>query len=147
MKKPLPPAYFLASLIGIVLLHIFLPVSRYLNFPWNLLGLVPLAAGIYLNIVADRGFKTRGTTVTPFEESSSLVQEFPFSVTRNPMYLGITLMLLGAALLLGTIGALIPVPLFPLLMDVLFIRTEELMLAKTFGAEWQEYRARVRRWI
>ena len=63
------------------------------------------------------------------------------------MYLGITLMLLGVALLLGTVSALLPVAAFPILMDIRFVRVEERMLAEAFGPEWELYHARVRRWF
>jgi protein-S-isoprenylcysteine O-methyltransferase Ste14 len=63
------------------------------------------------------------------------------------MYLGMSLLLLGIALLLGTVATLVPVVVFPYVMDCIFIRTEEKMLAETFGREWEEYRSRVRRWI
>ena len=63
------------------------------------------------------------------------------------MYLGMSLLLLGVALLLGTVAALIPVVIFPYVMDRIFVRIEEKMLAETFGREWEEYQSRVRRWI
>ena len=63
------------------------------------------------------------------------------------MYLGLSLLLLGIALLLGTVAALLPVVVFPYVIDRIFIRIEEKMLDETFGREWGEYRSRVRRWI
>jgi protein-S-isoprenylcysteine O-methyltransferase Ste14 len=58
-----------------------------------------------------------------------------------------SLLLLGVALLLGTVAALIPAVIFPYVMDRVFMRMEEKMLAETFGREWEEYQSRVRRWI
>ena len=63
------------------------------------------------------------------------------------MYLGVTLMLLGIGLLLGTVSPLIPVVAFAISMDLRFIRVEEGMLAETFGQAWEQYRTRVRRWF
>jgi protein-S-isoprenylcysteine O-methyltransferase Ste14 len=63
------------------------------------------------------------------------------------MYLGMVAILLGIALLFGTVSPLIPVALFGFLMDIRFIRVEERLLAETFGEEWAKYRAAVRRWI
>jgi protein-S-isoprenylcysteine O-methyltransferase Ste14 len=147
MNKVLPPTYFLLTLILIAALHIWLPVYRYVSFPLNLLGVVPLVLGVVLNIIADNGFKRHDTTVKPFEQSSALVTSFPFSMSRNPMYLGITLMLLGVAVLLGSISCLAPALIFPVVIDRIFISTEERMLAETFGSDWQQYRSEVRRWI
>jgi protein-S-isoprenylcysteine O-methyltransferase Ste14 len=145
--KLLPPSYFLASLVAVAVLHFLFPILAFQGLPWSLAGLVLVAAGVYLNLVADRLFKTHETTVKPFQESSSLVDAFPFSVSRNPMYLGMTAILLGIAFLLGTVGALVPALLFPVVMDFRFIRGEEEMMSATFGRAWDDYRARVRRWL
>ena len=145
--KTLPPTYFLLALVATVLLHFGWPIHRYWEFPRSLIGIAPLAVGIALNVVADRQFKRHQTTVKPFEQSSALVTAFPFSISRNPMYLGVTLMLLGIALLFGSVSALLPVAAFAILMDRRFVRLEERMLAEQFGNEWSDYRAQVRRWL
>jgi len=147
MKKALPPTYFLLALVVMAVLHLLWPIRRYWGFPLNLVGVVPLAFGIFLNVVADRQFARHQTTVKPFEQSSALVTAFPFSLTRNPMYLGVTLMLLGIALLFGTISALMPAVAFAILMDLRFVRVEERMLAENFDGDWEQYRTRVRRWL
>ena len=143
----LPPVYFLGSLIAMSVLHFVVPLYRYWTFPAALFGTLPLALGVFLNVVADRQFQRNHTTVRPFEQSSTLVTSFPFSVTRNPMYVGVTLMLLGVAMLLGTATSLVPAFVFPVLMHRLFVRAEEAMLAEAFGDDWGEYRGSVRRWI
>ena len=145
--KVLPPVYFLLALVAMAGLHFVWPGVQYVSFPGNLIGLVPLGAGVALNAAADRQFKQHRTTVKPFQESSALVTGFPFSVSRNPMYVGITLMLVGVALLLGTVTPWVPVVVFAILMDRRFVSVEERMLAETFGSEWETYRIRVRRWI
>jgi protein-S-isoprenylcysteine O-methyltransferase Ste14 len=63
------------------------------------------------------------------------------------MYLGMDLILIGVALLLGTVSCLVPVVAFAYTMNRVFVPVEEQMLAETFGEEWEKYRARVRRWI
>ena len=146
-EKALPPIYILLALAAMAALHFLVPVYRYWSFPLTLSGVAPLVLGVLLNVTADRQFKTHETTVKPFQRSAALVTAFPFSISRNPMYLGLSLLLLGIALLLGTLAALVPVVVFPYVMDRIFIRTEEKMLAKTFGGEWEDYRSRVRRWI
>jgi len=147
LSKTLPPTYFLLALVAMPALHLVWPLLRYWEFPINLIGLVPLACGIVLNVVADRQFKHHQTTVKPFEKSSALVTAFPFSFSRNPMYLGITLMLLGVALHFGTVSPLVPVAAFAILMDLYFIRVEERMLADSFSHDWEKYRSLVRRWL
>lgn len=147
MKRALPPTYVLLAIVGMTLLHFVLPLGRYWSFPLTLIGIGPLVLGIILNLTADRQLKRHRTTVKPFERSSSLVTSFPYSVSRNPMYLGITLMLLGVALLFGTVSPLLLAVLFPIVLERRFIRLEERMLAEAFGGEWERYRARVRRWL
>ncbi|UCG85615.1 MAG: isoprenylcysteine carboxylmethyltransferase family protein [Gemmatimonadota bacterium] len=147
MTQALPPTYFLVAVILAVALHLAFPVLRFWTVPLSLVGIVPLILGIVLNLTADHRFKQYQTTVKPFEQSASLVTEFPFSISRNPMYLGLTLMLLGVALLLGSVSSLVPVLLFPYVMNYVFIRQEEQQLAATFGTDWERYSSRVRRWI
>ncbi len=147
LARVLPPTYFLLALVAMTLLHFLWPIHRYGELPLTLIGIAPLALGISLNVVADRRFKHHQTTVKPFEQSSALITAFPFSISRNPMYLGITLMLLGIALLFGTVSALMPAVAFVILMDRRFVRLEERMLAERFGKEWSQYRAQVRRWL
>ena len=147
MKKVLPPIYFLGAIVLAVLLHFLIPLHQILAFPWRLLGLAPLVTGIVLNLLADQTFKKHDSTVKPFEESNALVTNGVFGVTRNPMYLGMALILLGIALLLGSVTPFAVVVLFVALFDRMFISPEERMLADTFRDQFRQYRERVRRWI
>ncbi len=147
MKKPLPPTYLLAAIVLIVLLHFLWPVARILPFPWNLVGIIPVVIGLTVTLVADQSFKKHETTVKPFEESSALVTDGVFRISRNPMYLGFVLLLCGIVLLFGSITPIGVVVVFAVLMDVVFIRVEEHMLREKFGEEWEAYRRRVRRWL
>ena len=63
------------------------------------------------------------------------------------MYLGFVLILIGVALLLGTLSPYIIVAGFALLLEVKFIRMEEMKLAATFGIKWEMYKQRTRRWL
>ena len=147
MKKILPPTYFLAAIVIMVAFHFLLPLRKPISFPWRLLGLVPLTAGIILNILADRAFKIIRTTVKPFEKSSTLVTEGVFRVSRHPMYLGMILIVTGIGLLMGSATPWLLVILLAILFDRHFIKTEEQMLEETFGDPFREYRKQVRRWI
>jgi protein-S-isoprenylcysteine O-methyltransferase Ste14 len=149
MKKNgfLPPTYLLAAMVAMIVLHFVFPLTRIVPTPWNLLGLIPLGLGVALNLLADRAFKVVQTTVKPFEESSALVTDGAFRISRNPMYLGYVLILLGLGVLMRSLGPLIIIPIFALLMDRIFIQEEEQMLETRFGETWAIYKARVRRWI
>ena len=145
--KFLPPAYLFASLASMVLLSLFIPLYALIPYPWNATGLLPLALGVALNASTDNVLKKHDTTVKPFEVSTTLITTGVFNFSRNPMYLGMVLILIGAALLLGTLSPLITIPLFAITMDRIFIFAEEKMLEKRFGDEWKQYKTNVRRWI
>ncbi|MCP4167781.1 MAG: isoprenylcysteine carboxylmethyltransferase family protein [Chloroflexi bacterium] len=147
MNRILPPTYFFCAIVLAVLLHFLLPVHQFFAFPWRLLGLVPLLIGVLLNVLADRTFKKYGTTVKPFEDSNALVTAGVFNVTRNPMYLGMVLILLGAASLLGSVTPFAAFIFLGVLLDYMFISPEEQMLEDIFGDQFRQYRKRVRRWI
>jgi len=146
-KTPLPPTYLFTAIVVMVLLHFLFPIVEVVPYPWLLLGCVPLIFGITLNLIADKAFKQNHTTVKPFEESTSLITTGVFRLSRHPMYLGMVLILIGIAMLLGSLLSFLIIPVFAVLMDVIFIRAEENMLADKFGDTWQKYQAKVRRWI
>jgi protein-S-isoprenylcysteine O-methyltransferase Ste14 len=146
-KRTLPPTYFLASLALMAALAFTLPVAPLLSGWQRAIGLVPIAAGVWLNLAADRAFKELGTTVRPFERSSALATGGVFRLSRNPMYLGMILMLIGVALLLGALSPLLVAAGFAAIIDTRFVPAEEQMLAETFGDAWTAYRDRTRRWI
>jgi protein-S-isoprenylcysteine O-methyltransferase Ste14 len=143
----MPTTYLLGAVIACLALHFIVPFLDIIPSPWRLLGIVPILLGIWLNLSADGAFKRARTTVKPYEESSSLIQDGVFSRSRNPMYLGFTLILLGVAILLGSISPFIIVAAFPLVIDRAFIRMEEAMLESRFGEEWRDYRSKVGKWM
>lgn len=146
-RKIIPPVYLLCSLLAMTALHYLAPIARFATPPWSYLGLLPLLAGIVMSAVAAGSFKRAGTPVVPFEPSTVLVTGGMFRVTRNPMYLGMILSLLGAAVLFGTVGALLPIPVFAWIIQSQFIVGEERFLEEIFGSAYLTYKKRVRRWI
>ena len=147
-KNPiLPPTYWMGSIIAMLALHYFLPVIEMIDVPWNWVGIFPILAGLMLNLSADRAFKVARTTVKPFQTSTALVTGGVFRISRHPMYLGMALSLLGLALLLGSLFPFLVVLVFSLIMEYVFIRTEEKMLRETFGEAYAAYADRVRKWI
>ena len=147
MRPLYPPGYFLASIALQLTLHRLLPVARVLAFPWTLSGLVPIGFGAYLNIAADRAFKVSRTTVKPFQRARVLLTEGIFRLTRNPMYLGMVLALVGVAIALGTLSPFFVCPPFAVLLHFRFILSEERLLAETFGSNWNAYSKKTRRWV
>ncbi len=146
-KQALPPTYLLVSLLLMLAFHYLFPIFRLVPGLWVLSGILPMVLGIGVNIVADRLFTQARTTVNSFGEPTILVTEGVFKITRNPMYLGMVLVLLGVAIMLGSLSTFLVIPIFVWLITVRFIKFEERMLADKFGSKWLDYATRVRRWI
>ena len=94
-----------------------------------------------------RLFKQMMTTVKPHEHPTSLITTGPFRVSRHPMYVGMAAILLGIAVLLGSLSPFCTPLLYVILMEVLFIPKEEKNLEEAFGEEFFDYKREVRRWI
>jgi protein-S-isoprenylcysteine O-methyltransferase Ste14 len=146
-KQILPPTYVLMALIVMLILHFALLVVRFIPTPWHLLGLIPLALGVALNLIADSAFRIAGTTVNLFKESTVLKTDGVYGFSRHPMYLGFVLALIGVAILLGSLSSWLVLPIFVILMEIVFIRVEERMLEEKFGPAWLAYKKKVRRWL
>jgi protein-S-isoprenylcysteine O-methyltransferase Ste14 len=147
IKKILPPTYVLLSILLMVALHFLYPGAAIIPPPWNLLGVIPIGFGIWINLSADRAFHRAQTTVKPFEEPAALIVDGTYGISRHPMYLGFVAILVGIAFLLGSLTPYLIVIVFAVLMDALFIRIEEQNLAQKFGTDWMVYKSKVRRWI
>lgn len=147
MKKILPPSYFAFCLIITVLLHYLLPLKQIINYPNNFLGFLFFVVGGILNIWTDQLFKKQNTTVKPDERPSTFIQTGPFKISRNPMYLGMTILLIGIGFVLGSVISFTGFVLFLVAMEVAFIPQEEINLQEKFGEEYLAYKKKVRRWI
>jgi protein-S-isoprenylcysteine O-methyltransferase Ste14 len=106
-------------------------------------------ASVVLATASARSFRQRGTTLDPFHpaQASVLVTTGPNAVSRNPMYVGLTGLLMSNAIRLRSWTALLPVAVFVLAIDRLQIRSEESALLAHFGADYEAYRVAVPRWL
>lgn len=148
MKKgPLPPSYWLISLVLSIVLYLELPVMQVIPPPWHWLGLALVVLGGVVTIWTDQMFKRAQTTVKPHETPSTLITHGPYRFSRHPMYAFMTLILLGAAVFLGSLTAFVGPVLFLLAVELLFIPKEEEAMAEAFGDEYVKYRQNVRRWL
>ena len=142
-KQILPPTYLVIALILMVILHFAFPLIKIIPLPWSVLGLIPIIFGGILNFLADASLHKAGTTVKPFEESTALNTDSVYGISRHPMYLGFVLILAGVSILLGSLSPWVIIPVFAILMEVVFIRVEESMLDEKFGSAWLEYKKNV----
>jgi len=146
-RRIVPPVYLVLHIMVMVLLHMTMPGRTWLRSPWTFAGAVPALVGLTLGLLAVWRFKSAGTTIRPFQEARSLVVAGPFRISRNPMYLGMALLLIGLAISLGTTTPWIGIPSFVFMIDRLIIPHEEAALADKFGNDFAQYRTRVRRWL
>ena len=146
-KRIMPTTYLLIAILAVIAIHFLFPVAMIIPPVWNLVGIIPLVLGVVINLVADGAFHKANTTVKPFEESTALVTDGIFKISRNPMYLGFILVLIGVAVLLRSLSPYVVILAFVILIQAMFIPVEEQMLAEKFGAGWQEYRRNTRRWL
>jgi protein-S-isoprenylcysteine O-methyltransferase Ste14 len=144
-----PPIIALAAAALIWALHRWLPLAHLITSPWNALGAVIGALGIVINLAAFRRFRRVGTTVNPLDPSKAtlLLTDGIFSLTRNPMYLGLLLLLVGWAIWLGSTGVWLVPPLFWVVITYGQIVPEERALTRLFGERYLTYKGAVARWI
>ena len=145
--RVLPPVWFLLALVLMAVLHVRLPVARWLPWPYTLAGLALIAGGMVVAALASRQFMRRQTAIRPFDASRVLVTDGLYRYTRNPMYLGMVLILLGTGTVLGSVTPLLVTPAFAAFITVAFIAREERHLESQFGDDDRAFRARVRRWL
>ncbi len=147
-RSPQPPLLFLGCLLlgaGLRFLHpldLGLPLTLRLGLGGLLLGLVALHGGWGLLT-----FRRMGTTPEPNGTASALLTSGPFRWTRNPLYLGLATLLVCFGVLLDSLWILALAPVLVLLLDRLVILREEARLRAQFGAAYETYSRRVRRWL
>jgi len=125
-----------------------LPSPLGLPFEVRAVGLLVVAAGVVFFFKAVFAFKNHATTILPFEDDSqNLMVDGVFRVSRNPIYLGETIMLAGTCIMWGHAWPWLSVALFVVGIDRSVIRWEENALQHRFGSVYTEYRRRTRRWI
>jgi protein-S-isoprenylcysteine O-methyltransferase Ste14 len=148
LKVP-PVAVTLAASLGMAVVAWLTPFLRVCLPARGLVASAIGLAGLAVCWVGVASFRRAHTTVNPMapDAASSLVQSGIYAHTRNPMYLGMALMLVGWAAYLSNPAALAIVPLFVLYLGRFQIAPEERALTALFGAEFSDYAARVRRWL
>jgi protein-S-isoprenylcysteine O-methyltransferase Ste14 len=140
-------------IIMIVMLGLIWAVSRLHPSTFDLgvvvrgTGWLVLLCGVSLLTVAARLFKAKGTTVNPTKEPEKLVTSGLYHVTRNPMYLGMVMILSGFPFVLDSmIGLIFPV-IFFLFMDRVVIPEEEKVVEGVFEEAYRKYKSQTRRWL
>lgn len=150
MRLLVPPPVQAAICVGLMAL-----VARYVpelnfSFPFQIaVAGVFAAVGIVIDLSSLRMFYKNQTTVSPLspDKTSSLVTGGIYRFTRNPMYLGLAIILTGVAIWFGNYGALVIVPCFVWYVTKYQIVPEEEALLEKFGVEYADYCATTSRWF
>jgi protein-S-isoprenylcysteine O-methyltransferase Ste14 len=144
--KDIPPTYFLIATLLAAIPHFFLAQYNIIFFPFNWLGLLPLLLG-FLLISQARNELEKYDTPHNFGPSTILVKSGVFNFSRNPMYLGMILTLVGIAILFQNPFSLLAPAFFFLVIALKFIPFEEEKMATEIGEPYLQYRQNVRRWL
>ena len=115
----------------------------------NFFGSIMIISGFIIILSAIILFKKYKTTITPLNPSNStkLITVGIYKFSRNPMYLGLLLVLLGISFMINIIGGFLLIPLFILYLNLFQIIPEENAMVDLFKDEFLEYKKNVRRWI
>jgi protein-S-isoprenylcysteine O-methyltransferase Ste14 len=144
---PWPPIVFGVAAVAAV------GVGRALPLPWRLpagvraIGGAALAAGLGIDVAAMATMRWHRANILPHRPATTLVTSGPFALTRNPIYLGNTLALAGAGLLLSNPWLPVGAILAARAVARLAILPEERHMAARFGEDWAAYARRVPRWL
>ncbi|MEO1045190.1 MAG: isoprenylcysteine carboxylmethyltransferase family protein [Pseudomonadota bacterium] len=112
---------------------------------WIGVGLI--ATGIAIVIVSLGLFSQAGENPEPWTESETIIARGPYRHSRNPMYLGMAMLMLGFAFWQDSAGTLFFLPFAVLAIDRFVIRAEEIYLTRRFGKPYTDYLKKVRRWL
>lgn len=151
MSNPkIPPPIVGAVCAGFIALIAYFKLGPYFAAPFALWVAIFLACtGLLIAFLSVKAFGKAKTTIHPLVpmKTKSLVVSGMNRISRNPMYLGMLLILIGVAVYFGYVAGLFPAALFMFYITQFQIKPEEAALSQLFGEEYEIYKSRVRRWI
>ena len=144
-----PPAWMLLFAAAMWALDRYWPIATIIAAPWTRIGWWLMAAAPLAPVSAIIQFRRAGTTANPLDDAkvTALVTDGIYGWTRNPMYLGLSVLLLGWAIHLGTLSPFVLPPLFVVLITQIQIVPEEHALRERFGEDYARYCRDVSRWL
>ena len=148
IKTKIPPP--LVALIFGFLVNYSKNIFPKIEIGWgSVVGAFMIIIGLIIILSAIIQFKKYKTTITPLNPSNAtkLITDGIYKFSRNPMYLGLLLVLFGISIILNPIGGLFLIPLFILYLNFFQIIPEENAMVDLFKDEFLEYKKNVRRWI
>ncbi len=142
-----PPVLLLLHLFAGLALGWLIPIPLVPPQGLQKFGLALAFAGFLLGAAAAVEFNRKHTTLDPHGLVSTLVTSGIYRFTRNPIYLGFVMMVIGVPLYLNNYWGIVLAAILVILFNALVICHEEAYLEKKFGDEYAGYRSRVRRWL
>ena len=147
MINTLPDALLFFSIISEYLLDRYFAIIRIIPVPINYLGLILIIVGVGLGGFTLNMLKVKKTSTNASDIPSVFITSGPFSVSRNPFYLSYMIILVGVAVLLGSLSSFIPVIISFLVLNFFVIPMEERILGESFVGTYGQYKRRVYRWF
>lgn len=143
----LPPLLYLVAFLAALGLHWVWPVPLLPNSAAIAAGIVVFAIGIALNYWGKSAMRSAGTNVNPFQPTTAIVVSGPFRFSRNPLYLGLSLDLVGLSLIFNTAwGVVLLLPVLTVMHFSVILREERYLEIK-FGESYVQYCSGVRRYL
>ena len=142
-----PPRIAMLLIAVAFALHWFSPIGERFVVDASVIAVLLGMGGFLLMIAAWAQFRQRQVAICPTEPTALLITDGVYRVTRNPMYLGMVMMLTGLAFWYGTLPFVLATLAFFVVINRVFCPYEEQKLVATFGADYQNYRTRVGRWL
>lgn len=142
-----PPYIAIALLFLSFLLNYLFPKFRFIYGRYRYIGILVLILGLSITFYSFYLFKKNKTPIIPGQKPTFIVMGGTYSFTRNPMYLGVTIGLLGISIYIGNLLSLFSPITFFMIMNFYFIPFEEKFMENIFGNKYIEYKKKVRRWI
>ncbi len=146
-KNVHPPLVALMFIVIAYFLGRFAPLPFIMPPILGTVGLLLACIGFLLGIGALVEFRKAGTTLDPHGSSKQIVTSGIYRFSRNPIYLGFLLMIVGLPLTSGSYWGIIAAPFYLIMMNRLVIQHEEAYLEKKFGKTYTSYASQVRRWL
>jgi protein-S-isoprenylcysteine O-methyltransferase Ste14 len=145
-KKMLPPTLFVICILMAIFLNFSNPIY-FVKYPYNLIGIIFFISGLYLSMKGSNQFQKANTNINTFDEPDKLIIDGLFKYSRNPMYLGFIIALLGVTIILSSVESLIILFSFIIISDQWYVKFEEKVMIKKFEEEYKNYMKTTRRWI
>ena len=142
-----PPVVALMFIVIAYFLGRFVPIPFSAPVILRFIGLALTFVGFLFGIGASIEFRKARTTLDPHASAKQLVTSGIYRFTRNPIYLGFLLMVIGLPLNSGLFWGIVMAPFYVFMMNRLIIQAEEAYLERKFGKTYTGYASRVRRWL